>query len=65
MSTYCLKLKFPTENGVGEVKGDQGKIRREGGSPRNYGASRRRANKDYKSRDYHEYRHEKETSPAP
>ena len=22
-STYCLKVKFPTENGVGEVKGDQ------------------------------------------
>ena len=23
MSTYCLKIKFPTENGVGKVKGDQ------------------------------------------
>ena len=23
MSTYCLKVKFPTDNGVGEVKGDQ------------------------------------------
>ena len=23
MSTSCLKVKFPTENGVGEVKGDQ------------------------------------------
>ena len=23
MSTYCLKVKFPTENGVGEVRGDQ------------------------------------------
>ena len=22
-STYCLKVNFPTENGVGEVKGDQ------------------------------------------
>ena len=22
-STYCLKVKFPTENSVGEVKGDQ------------------------------------------
>ncbi|XP_023880001.1 uncharacterized protein LOC111992366 [Quercus suber] len=22
-STYCLKIKFPTENGVGEVRGDQ------------------------------------------
>ena len=22
-STYCLKVKFPTDNGVGEVKGDQ------------------------------------------
>ena len=22
-STYCLKVKFPTENVVGEVKGDQ------------------------------------------
>ena len=22
-STYCLKVKFPTENCVGEVKGDQ------------------------------------------
>ena len=22
-STYCLKVKFPTENGVGQVKGDQ------------------------------------------
>ena len=22
-STYCLKVKFPMENGVGEVKGDQ------------------------------------------
>ena len=22
-STYCLKVKFPTENGVDEVKGDQ------------------------------------------
>ena len=22
-SIYCLKVKFPTENGVGEVKGDQ------------------------------------------
>ena len=21
--TYCLKVKFPTENGVGEMKGDQ------------------------------------------
>jgi len=21
-STYCLKVKFPIENGVGEVKGD-------------------------------------------
>ena len=23
MSTYCLKVKFPTDNGVDEVKGDQ------------------------------------------
>ena len=23
MSTYCLKVKFSTENGVGKVKGDQ------------------------------------------
>ena len=23
MSIYCLKVKFPTKNGVGEVKGDQ------------------------------------------
>ena len=23
MSTYCLKVKFPTDNGVGEVRGDQ------------------------------------------
>ena len=23
MSTYCLKVKFPTDNGVGEVKGNQ------------------------------------------
>ena len=23
MSTYCLKVKFPTENDVGKVKGDQ------------------------------------------
>ena len=23
MSTYCLKVKFPIENGIGEVKGDQ------------------------------------------
>ena len=23
MSAYCLKVKFPTENGVGVVKGDQ------------------------------------------
>ena len=23
MSTYCLKVKFPTKKGVGEVKGDQ------------------------------------------
>ncbi|XP_050241357.1 uncharacterized protein LOC126690287 [Quercus robur] len=22
-STYCLKVKFPTDNGIGEVKGDQ------------------------------------------
>ena len=22
-STYCLKVKFPTDNGVSEVKGDQ------------------------------------------
>ena len=22
-STYCLKVKFPTENGVGEAKGEQ------------------------------------------
>ena len=22
-STYCLKVNFPTDNGVGEVKGDQ------------------------------------------
>ena len=22
-STYCLKVKFPTDDGVGEVKGDQ------------------------------------------
>ena len=22
-STYCLKMKFPIDNGVGEVKGDQ------------------------------------------
>ena len=22
-STYCLKVKFPTKNGIGEVKGDQ------------------------------------------
>ena len=22
-STYCLKVKFPTENGTGEVRGDQ------------------------------------------
>ena len=25
--TYCLKVKFPTENGVGEVKGDQVLVR--------------------------------------
>ena len=23
MSTYCLKVKFPTDNGVSEVRGDQ------------------------------------------
>ena len=23
ISTYCLKVKFPTEHGVGEIKGDQ------------------------------------------
>ena len=23
MSTYCLKVKFPIKNGIGEVKGDQ------------------------------------------
>ena len=23
MSTYCLKVKFPTDNGVNEVRGDQ------------------------------------------
>ena len=23
MSTYCLKVKFPTDNGVGKVRGDQ------------------------------------------
>ena len=22
-STYCLKVKFPTKNGIGKVKGDQ------------------------------------------
>ena len=22
-STYCLKVKFPTDNGVGEIRGDQ------------------------------------------
>ena len=27
MFTYCLKVKFPTENGVGEVKGDQVLVR--------------------------------------
>ena len=27
MSTYCLKVKFLTENGVGEVKGDQVLVR--------------------------------------
>ena len=27
MSTYCLKVKFPTKNGVGEVKGDQMLVR--------------------------------------
>ncbi|XP_075658903.1 uncharacterized protein LOC142628747 [Castanea sativa] len=26
-STYCLKVKFPTKNGVGEVKGDQVLVR--------------------------------------
>ncbi|XP_030942042.1 uncharacterized protein LOC115967098 [Quercus lobata] len=26
-STYCLKVKFPTNNGVGEVKGDQVLVR--------------------------------------
>ena len=26
-STYCLKVKFPTDSGVGEVKGDQGLAR--------------------------------------
>ena len=26
-STYCLKVKFPTENGVDEVKGDQGLVK--------------------------------------
>ena len=26
-STYCLKVKFPTDNGVGEVKGDQVLVR--------------------------------------
>ena len=44
---------------------DQGKIRGEGRSPRNYGAGRRRANEDYKSRDDHKYRREEETSPIP
>ena len=23
MSTYCMKVKFPTEHAIGEVKGDQ------------------------------------------
>ena len=23
ISTYCLKVKFPTEQGIGEIKGDQ------------------------------------------
>ena len=58
-STYCLKVKFPTENGVSEVKGDQvlarecylamdgqGEKRRESGSPRDNGVGRRRTNKD-------------------
>jgi len=27
MSTYCLKVKFPTENSVGEVKGNQVLVR--------------------------------------
>ena len=26
-STYCLKVKFPTDNGVGEVKGNQVLVR--------------------------------------
>ena len=27
MSTYYSKVKFPTENGVGEVRGDQVQVR--------------------------------------
>ena len=27
MSTYCLKVKFPTDDGIGEVKGDQVLVR--------------------------------------
>ena len=42
---------------------DRGKKRGENGSLRNCGAGGLRANKDYKSRDDHEYRHEGETSP--
>ena len=41
---------------------DRGK-RREGGSPGNCGASRRRANEDYKGRDDPQYRDEEEISP--
>ena len=42
---------------------DRGKKRGENGSLRNCEAGGLRANKDYKSRDDHEYRHEGETSP--
>ena len=44
---------------------DRGKKRGENGSLRNCGAGGLRANKDYKSRDDHEYRNEEEVNPIP
>ena len=51
-SRYCLKVKFPIEHGIGEVKGDQVLAReRKCESHRNSRIGRWKTNEDDENRD--------------
>ena len=62
-STYCLKVKFPTEHGTGEDKGDQVLAKeRKIESHRHSRIGRWRTNEDDENRDKLEWSNEERTS---